>query len=643
MLENREYLFVLMIKNDNNFKNDKLFKDLFNNMIIVNNIEDAKKVLEYNHIDIIMCEHSKNIDAFNFFQNNKNETILKFVLTKEINSDDLLKSIELKIDAYLIESSDDKKLIKQITTPIESYLNKNTLFFEKYFDNNKEEIIVVKTDLKGTITYSNDLFSEVSLFDKKDIIGKKYNIVKSILTEEKTRKTFLKDLHKSSNVSILTLKNKDKNGKEFYLKSIIKTILNEKKEIINYVSFSIKVNNIETDKKLLLEDIEVNDLSVLSLINVIEYKILEKFYSKDLLDKLIRFFIKILEKEIKKFNIFKKIYSIGNGKFAILSSFFDFEKSKFTLEEYFNTLVKNINKEILEIDGTSYDLNILLSYSFGKHKLFEDTLHGLEEAIVENKTVHNSNDASLRGERKELDNKITQMVQIALDNYKIIPYFQAIVNNKTKKIEKYESLVRLIDENNKVVSPFYFLNVSKKSGYYSKITHRVLENSFKIASQINTNISINLSILDIEKENTRKFIYSLLIKYSEYTSNIIFELLEDEAAKDDKLIKNFIRKVKKTGIKIALDDFGSGYSSFERVLLYEPDIIKIDGSLVKNIESSESSRHLVETIVMFAKKQNIVTIAEYVENENIFNILRDIGVDYSQGYYFGKPEDLFFK
>ena len=222
-----------------------------------------------------------------------------------------------------------------------------------------------------------------------------------------------------------------------------------------------------------------------------------------------------------------------------------FEKSKFTLEEYFNTLVKNINKEILEIDGTSYDLNILLSYSFGKHKLFEDTLHGLEEAIVENKTVHNSNDASLRGERKELDNKITQMVQIALDNYKIIPYFQAIVNNKTKKIEKYESLVRLIDENNKVVSPFYFLNVSKKSGYYSKITHRVLENSFKIASQINTTISINLSILDIEKETTRKFIYSLLIKYSEYTSNIIFELLEDEAAKDDKLIKNFIRKFTK--------------------------------------------------------------------------------------------------
>ena len=346
---------------------------------------------------------------------------------------------------------------------------------------------------------------------------------------------------------------------------------------------------------------------------------------------------------MKKDNIFKKIYSIGNGKFAILSNFYDFEKSKFALEKYFNTLVKNINKEILEIDGTSYDLNILLSYSFGKHKLFEDTLQGLEEAIVENKTVHNSNDASIRGERKELDNKITQMVQIALDNYKIIPYFQAIVNNKTKKIEKYESLVRLIDENNKVVSPFYFLNVSKKSGYYSKITHRVLENSFKIASQINTTISINLSILDIEKETTRKFIYSLLIKYSEYTSNIIFELLEDEAAKDDKLIKNFIRKVKKTGIKIALDDFGSGYSSFERVLLYEPDIIKIDGSLVKNIESSESSRHLVETIVMFAKKQNIVTIAEYVENKNIFNILRDIGVDYSQGYYFGKPEDLFFK
>lgn len=93
-------------------------------------------------------------------------------------------------------------------------------------------------------------------------------------------------------------------------------------------------------------------------------------------------------------------------------------------------------------------------------------------------------------------------------------------------------------------------------------------------------------------------------------------------------------------VKIAIDDFGSGYSNFERLLEYTPDILKIDGSLIKNIETDEFSRSLVETIVTFAKKQNIETIAEFVENENIYNILNEIGVDYSQGYFFGKPEKL---
>lgn len=91
---------------------------------------------------------------------------------------------------------------------------------------------------------------------------------------------------------------------------------------------------------------------------------------------------------------------------------------------------------------------------------------------------------------------------------------------------------------------------------------------------------------------------------------------------------------------IAIDDFGAGYSNFERLLEFSPDILKIDGKLIKNIAKDAYSRNVVETIVTFSKKQNIVTIAEFVENEEIFNILDELGVDYSQGYYFGKPENI---
>ena len=96
------------------------------------------------------------------------------------------------------------------------------------------------------------------------------------------------------------------------------------------------------------------------------------------------------------------------------------------------------------------------------------------------------------------------------------------------------------------------------------------------------------------------------------------------------------------GVSIAIDDFGAGYSNFERLLEFEPDLLKIDGSLIKNIITDKYSQNVVETIVAFAKRQNIKTIAEYVENKEIFDYLNNLGVDYSQGYYFGKPEYLAF-
>ena len=113
-----------------------------------------------------------------------------------------------------------------------------------------------------------------------------------------------------------------------------------------------------------------------------------------------------------------------------------------------------------------------------------------------------------------------------------------------------------------------------------------------------------------------------------------------ESVKDFELIKTFIYDVKKLGVKIAVDDFGAGYSNFERLLDYQPDILKIDGCLIQNIETNSYSLSVVKTIINFAKEQNIKTIAEFVENEAIFNILNELGVDYSQGYYFGKPEAL---
>jgi EAL domain-containing protein (putative c-di-GMP-specific phosphodiesterase class I) len=116
-----------------------------------------------------------------------------------------------------------------------------------------------------------------------------------------------------------------------------------------------------------------------------------------------------------------------------------------------------------------------------------------------------------------------------------------------------------------------------------------------------------------------------------------FELVESEDIKESKFVKNYLSILQKLGADVYIDDFGSGYSNFDYLIKLTPTGIKIDGSLIKNILEDKNDEMLVRTIVDFAKKVNIKVVAEFVENEEIFELLKEIGVDYFQGYYFSPP------
>ena len=124
-------------------------------------------------------------------------------------------------------------------------------------------------------------------------------------------------------------------------------------------------------------------------------------------------------------------------------------------------------------------------------------------------------------------------------------------------------------------------------------------------------------------------------------NRLVFEILESENLSDYDFLEEFVLKYKKLGVKIAIDDFGSGYSNFIRIIRLKPDYLKIDGSLIKNIDKDNNSYEIVKSIIAFSKTLNIRTIAEYVHSEEIFNLLLELGVDEFQGYYFGKPDEIF--
>ncbi|MFK2823510.1 EAL domain-containing protein [Arcobacter sp. YIC-80] len=226
----------------------------------------------------------------------------------------------------------------------------------------------------------------------------------------------------------------------------------------------------------------------------------------------------------------------------------------------------------------------------------------------------------------------------AVDEGNIVPYFQAIFNSKTLKIEKYESLMRIkTKDNSEVVSIFKYLDLSKKINLYEKMMYLMFEKSFDVFCNKGFEFSLNLCYEDIQNESFRNFIYEK-VRRCKNSNYIIFEILESDCIKDFSVVQEFIYTIRAFGCKIAIDDFGSGYSSMENILKLKPDIIKIDGSLIKDINTSLESKKIVKNIVRMAKDLKAYTVAEYVHSKEVFNIVVDLEVDFLQGFYLAKPQ-----
>jgi len=235
--------------------------------------------------------------------------------------------------------------------------------------------------------------------------------------------------------------------------------------------------------------------------------------------------------------------------------------------------------------------------------------------------------------------KWTKRIKDAIQNDKIISLYQPIVDCQTQKIVKYESLMRMIDDNGEFISPAFFLDLAKKNKLYHELTKIVINKTFDLFENIPSMVSINLSVDDILDPEIVSLIMDKL-NTSNIGHKVSFEIIESEGIENFEKVVEFINEVKKFDCKISIDDFGTGYSNFEYLMKLKVDFIKIDASMIKNIDSNEESAMITETIVDFAKKLGIKTVGEFVYSKSVFDKVVEVGVDYAQGYYFGEPAIL---
>ncbi len=237
---------------------------------------------------------------------------------------------------------------------------------------------------------------------------------------------------------------------------------------------------------------------------------------------------------------------------------------------------------------------------------------------------------------REKSVEIFEILDFAINNARVVPFYQAIHNNKTNGIDKYEALMRIYDKDGKLFAPGMFLEAAKTFKLYIPLSKMMIDRALLDFEDKEATLGINISLHDIQSDDFIEWFFAR-IKMHPDPAKITVEFVETENYNNDDRLTNFLMEVRKIGCKIAVDDFGVGFATYTSIVSLAPDVIKIDGDIISKLDTVKENRMILDSICYMAKLIGSKTVAEFVENEEIQKIAMEYGIDYSQGYYYAKP------
>lgn len=247
--------------------------------------------------------------------------------------------------------------------------------------------------------------------------------------------------------------------------------------------------------------------------------------------------------------------------------------------------------------------------------------------------------------QQELKDKIAMMVRVqqALENDRFRLMAQPIVGIRGD--DYHEVLLRMLGDDDELISPTLFLPVAHEFGLASRIDLWVLENTLRfMASQRDTHpgmrLALNLAPSTASGLGFSQQVESLLKQYGIEAWQLVFEITESHSLVNVEQARRTLRELQALGCRVAIDDFGTGYASYARLKHICADILKIDGSFIRNIATSSMDYQIVASICHLARMKKMQVVAEYVENDEIRTAAIALGIDYLQGYNIGKPAPL---
>lgn len=415
-------------------------------------------------------------------------------------------------------------------------------------------------------------------------------------------------------------------------------------QTIRYISvkktaFTDKLTNIYNRNYLqeLKDFINLDDFILVTL-DIDHFKKINDTYGHDTGDKVLRQVANILQICIRMND--DTVIRYGGEEFLLL-----IRRKRKTHLDALNVLERvftSIQEKEFKIQNNE-TLNVTVSIGVnltpGKSRTFQDAFKLADIALYDAKNKGRNRIEIYSNEQNNNNSFMTiNDIKDAIDENRVICFYQKIIDNKTKKGSHFEALLRIVSSTGDIITPDKILPVIKGTFISRNITKCVLEICYKkLLENENISLNVNLNPQDIINDS----ILTILKNYANeenISSRLGLEIVESEDIINYKDAKKNLLMLKNLGYKLFIDDFGSGYSNFIYLTEINTDFIKIDGNIIKKILDDKVSYLVVKNIVNFAKEANIKVIAEFVSNKEIFEKIDALDIEYSQGYYFHKPQ-----
>jgi c-di-GMP phosphodiesterase len=506
-----------------------------------------------------------------------------------------------------------------------------------------ESSMVSRTDPQGKITYVNDAFCETTGHSREEAVGRSHNIERHPDTPLETFRAMWAAITAGKPWHGI-IKNRKADGSRYYKKATIVPIMDEEGEIVEYISSGQDVTEIIEGKRnlenafqtdpltglgnrlRLVEDLGRSPAPCVALLDIEGFAGINHGFGTEAGDSVLR-------QTASRILDFcegggARAYRIYADTFAILDS----AESPGRFEE----LKSSLGEMKVDLNGEGLTLATRIGFAANGGDSFAFADAALKRAKRERKRAVALGEGDVEGSDALENLRILRSVHEAIEADRVYPVFQPIARIGTGEIAKYECLMRLDDAQGRQMLPDEFIGVSKKTGGYKRLTMRLIEKSISAFIGQKEQFSVNLTIEDLLDEPTISFIVSE-VRQTGIAGRLFVEIVETEELRDFERAGEMLDYLRSEGIGVAVDDFGSGYSSFEYLIRLSPTYVKIDRGIVQSILSDPRAKDLLVSIVLFAKKAGIQTIAEYIDSEELLGEVGRLGVDFAQGWLIGKP------